>query len=132
MAAITRAQPICLKLSGTAFLSPWINRRVIDFSAHRISVFARARPFDAQRHLSKTRVINFAGVASRGVRITRPTVERLTPIFRASSFCVAFGFAATSLAIVAYSSASRRGRPMVSRLALNAIALRSAICHTVA
>jgi hypothetical protein len=37
-----------------------------------------------------------SGAASRGAHITRPTVERLTPIFRASSFCVAFGFPATS------------------------------------
>ena len=41
------------------------------------------------------RVFGVRGAASRGARITRPTVERLTPIFRASSFCIAFGFAAT-------------------------------------
>jgi len=29
-AASTRAQPICLKLSVTALLSLWINRRVIE------------------------------------------------------------------------------------------------------
>jgi hypothetical protein len=73
-----------------------------------------------------------SGAASRGARITRLTVERLTPILRASSFCVAFGFAATSLAIFAHTSAGSRGRPMVSRPAFNAIALRSATRHTVA
>ena len=52
--------------------------------------------------------------------------------FFARSFCVAFGFAVTSLAIFAHISAGRRGRPMLSRPAFNAIALRSATRHTVA
>jgi hypothetical protein len=42
MAASTRAQPICLKLSATASLSLWIHRRAIELSAHRSSAFARA------------------------------------------------------------------------------------------
>ena len=119
------------KLSATAPLSLWINRRVIELFCAQVFGIRKGRPFDPQRRLSTIRVINLAGGVS-GRTITRLTVERLTPIFRASSFCVAFGFAATSLAIYAHTSAGRRRRPMVLRSAFNAIALRSATRHTVA
>ena len=90
------------KLSATAPLSLWINRRVIELFCAQVFGIRKGRPFDPQRRLSTIRVINLAGGVS-GRTITRLTVERLTPIFRASSFCVAFGFAATSLAIFAQS-----------------------------
>ena len=95
-------------------LSFWINRRAIELFCAQVFGIRKGRSFAIQRSRQNTRD-QLSGAASRGARITRPTVERLTPIFRASSFCVAFGFAATSLAIFAHTPAGRRGRPMVSR-----------------
>jgi hypothetical protein len=65
--------------------------------------------------------------ASRG-----PPSNGSLRFFAPAPFCVAFGFAVTSLAIFAHTSADRRGRPMVSRPAFNTISLRSATRHTVA
>jgi hypothetical protein len=128
----TRAQAIYLKLFATASLSFWVNRRVIDLFCAQVFGIRKGRAICYSAPPVGNTRNQLSGAASRGARITRPTVERLTPIFRASSFCVAFGFAATSLAIFANTSAGRRGRPRVSRPAFNAIALRSATRHTVA
>jgi len=53
LAASTRAQPICLKLSATASLSLWINRRVIELFCAQVFAIRKGRPFDTQRRLSK-------------------------------------------------------------------------------
>ena len=54
------------------------------------------------------------GAAWRRARITRPTVERLTPVCRASSTCVASGLAATAF------SAHEYGRGYADLTARNA------------
>lgn len=124
MAASTRAQPICLKLSATAPHSLWINCRVIELFCAQVFGIREDRPFDPQRRLSTIRVINLAGGVSRRT-ITRLTVERLTPIFRASSFCVTFGFAATSLAIFAqFPLAGGAAHGFALRLQCNSVAIR--------
>jgi hypothetical protein len=43
MAASTRAQPICLKLSATASLSLWINRRVIELFCAQVFGIRKGR-----------------------------------------------------------------------------------------
>jgi hypothetical protein len=53
--------------------------------------------------------------ATRRARTTRPTVDRLTPIMRASACCVASGFAAISLSTFAHTSGGSRSRPIVWR-----------------
>ena len=130
IAASTRAQPICLKLSATASRSLWINRRVIELFCAQVfairkgrAVWYSAPPVENTRDQLSARRLE--AHASRG-----PPSGSLR--FFARSFCVAFGFAVTSLAIFAHISADRRGRPMVSRPAFNAIALRSATRHPVA
>jgi hypothetical protein len=104
LAASTRAQPICLKLSATASLSFWINRRAIELFCAQVFGIRKGQAISYSAAPSKNPRDQLSGAASRGARITRPTVERLTPIFRASSLCVAFGLAATSLAIFAHTA----------------------------
>jgi hypothetical protein len=69
--------------------------------------------------------------APRGARTTPPTVERLTPVSRPSSSCVASGCAATACSTFARRSGGS-GRPMVRRPAVNSMPARAATRQTVA
>ena len=62
----------------------------------------------------------------RRARTARPTVDRLTPIFPASSSWVASGCAATSVSTFAHSSGGNRLYPFAARPASRSIVLPSA------
>jgi hypothetical protein len=61
----------------------------------------------------------------------RLTLARLSPNSRPICFCVALGLARTASITAALNAAEIRGRPMLSRPAVNAIPARSATRHTV-
>jgi hypothetical protein len=58
IAASTRTQPICLKLSVTALLSLWINRRVIELFCAQVFDIRKGQGIYYSAPPSKIRAIN--------------------------------------------------------------------------